>query len=149
MVTGSDDNTIRLWDAGMRQSSQQCAESDHPALSVEHRSIEATTTMKSYTWNNHFIRFSSTSIHALCDTYELIEGASHDDHSLTPSTPFFLNYDNGWVVGPKQRLLFWVPLASRRLFYSPRTAMVIPRGGPELDLSCMAHGQHWQKCREG
>ncbi|KAG1807959.1 uncharacterized protein BJ212DRAFT_1436696 [Suillus subaureus] len=52
------------------------------------------------------------------------------------------------MAGPKHRLLFWVPPASRDLFYSPETALVIPRGGPELDLSRMAHGQHWQRCRE-
>ncbi|KAG1788321.1 uncharacterized protein HD556DRAFT_1245348, partial [Suillus plorans] len=93
--------------------------------------------------------FSSNSIHALCNTHELTEGASCDDYSSTPSTPFILNHDSGWVVGPKNRLLFWVPPASRDLFYyNPATTLVIPRGGPELDLSCMAHGQHWQKCRE-
>ncbi|KAG1857050.1 hypothetical protein F4604DRAFT_1796706 [Suillus subluteus] len=56
---------------------------------------------------------------------------------------------SGWVVGPNDRLLFWVPLASRNTFYyNPAITLVIPRGGPELDLSRMAHGPHWQKCRE-
>ncbi|KAG1818027.1 uncharacterized protein BJ212DRAFT_1348376 [Suillus subaureus] len=97
------------------------------------------------TWNNHLISFSSNSIHALRNPSELTEGASHDDRS---STSIFLNSDSGWVVGPKHRLLFWVPPASRHRFYSPGTLLVMPRGGPELDLSCMAHGQRWQKCRE-
>ncbi|KAG2158586.1 uncharacterized protein EDB93DRAFT_1067174, partial [Suillus bovinus] len=87
--------------------------------------------------------FSSDSIHTLCHAHELTEGASHDDHN---STPFFLDEKSGWVKGLKHRLLFWVPPASRRPFYNPATALVIPRGGPELDLSRMAHGQHWQKC---
>ncbi|KAG2102841.1 uncharacterized protein F5147DRAFT_561983, partial [Suillus discolor] len=91
--------------------------------------------------------FSSNPIHALCKTHELTEGASRDDYSSTHSTPFLLNHDSGWVVGPKNRLLFWVPPASRHLFYyNTATTLVIPRGGLELDLSCMAHGQHWQKC---
>ncbi|KAG2120228.1 hypothetical protein DEU56DRAFT_747014, partial [Suillus clintonianus] len=102
-------------------------ESDHPASS-----------------DNHFICFSPNSIHALCDTSELMEEESHDDRS---STHLSLNGDSGWVVGPKHRLLFWVPPASRHSFYSTGTALVIPRG-PELDLSRMAHGRHWQKCRE-
>ncbi|KAG1796529.1 uncharacterized protein BJ212DRAFT_1362789, partial [Suillus subaureus] len=96
------------------------------------------------TSNNHFICFSPNSVRALRSTFELTEGASHDDRS---STPFVLNVDNGWVVGPKHRLLFWVPPTSRHSFWSPGTALVIP-GGPELDLSRMAHGQHWQQCRE-
>ncbi|KIK33174.1 hypothetical protein CY34DRAFT_100065 [Suillus luteus UH-Slu-Lm8-n1] len=97
------------------------------------------------TWNDHSIRFSSSSIHALRNTSELTEGASHEG---CRSTHFFLNHDSGWVVGPKDRLIFWVPPASRHAFYSPQTALVIPRGGPELDLSRMAHGPHWQQCRE-
>ncbi|KAG2033939.1 WD40-repeat-containing domain protein [Suillus americanus] len=145
IVTGSHDHTVRLWDAATRQPSQQCAVSDPSAFSDGHRTIEATTTTKSNTWNNHLILFSSNSIHALRDTSELTEGASRDDHS---STPFFLNNYSGWMVGPKHRLLFWVPAASRHSFYNPDTALVIPRGGPELDLSRMAHGQHWHKCRQ-
>ncbi|KIK31560.1 hypothetical protein CY34DRAFT_63605, partial [Suillus luteus UH-Slu-Lm8-n1] len=89
------------------------------------------------------IPFSSNNTHALRSTSEFMEGASrHDRH---PSS-FFLNVDSGWVVGPKRRLLFWVPPASRHPFYNPSTVLVIPRGGPELDLSRMAHGQLWQQC---
>ncbi|KAG1821750.1 uncharacterized protein BJ212DRAFT_1426041 [Suillus subaureus] len=132
----------------MSQPSQYCAVSDPSAVSDEHRvlhPIESITPMTLNTWNNHFVCFSPNSIHALRNTSELTEGVSHDDHS---STPFFLNVDSGWVVGPKHRLLFWVPPASRHPFYNPVTILVIPRGGPELDLSRMAHGQHWKECRE-
>ncbi|KAG2096496.1 uncharacterized protein F5147DRAFT_558506, partial [Suillus discolor] len=52
---------------------------------------------------------------------------------------------DGWMVGPKCQLLFWVPPASHKPFYRPRTAFVMPRG-VELDLSCMAHGSRWQDC---
>ncbi|KAG2754151.1 hypothetical protein P692DRAFT_20212367 [Suillus brevipes Sb2] len=78
------------------------------------------------------LSFSSNPIHALRNTSELMQLA--DD---TSSTYFLLNRDSGWMVGPKHRLLFWVPLASRHPFYSPQTALVIPKGGPELDLSRM------------
>jgi WD40 repeat protein len=145
IVSGSNDNTVRLWHAVMRQPLSQCAVSDSSTFLHEHPTIEATTAMKSNIWNNHFISFSSNSTHVLCNISELTEGASHDDHS---STHFLLNRDSGWMVGPKNRLLFWVPPAFRHPFYSPATALVIPRGCPELDLSRMAHGQHWQKCRE-
>jgi WD40 repeat protein len=145
IVTGSNDATVRLWDAVTRQPSPQCVVPDPSAFPDEHRTIEATTTMKSNTWNNHFISFSSNSTHALCDTSDLTEGVSSDDHN---STTIFMNRENGWVVGPNGRLLFWVPPASRYGFYSPGTLLVMPRGGPELDLSHMAHGQHWQKCRQ-
>jgi WD40 repeat protein len=140
IVAGLNDNTVRL----LRQPLQQCAESCHSAFSDEHRAIASTTTTISNTWNNHFVCFSPNTIHALRNTSELTEGASHNDRS---SAPFVLDSDSGWVVGPKHRLLFWVPPGSRYPFYNPATALVMPRG-PELDLSRMAHGQHWQKCRE-
>ncbi|KAG1815930.1 WD40-repeat-containing domain protein [Suillus subaureus] len=144
IVTGSDDNTVRLCDAVMSQPSQYCAVSDPSASSNEHRVMHPTP-MTLNTWNNHTICFSSNSIHALRNTSELTDGASHDDRS---SNPFVLNVNSGWVAGPKHRLLFWVPPASRHPFYNPVTTLVIPRGGLELDLSRMVHGQHWQKCRE-
>jgi len=141
IVTGLHNKTVRLWDAVMSQPSPYCAVSGPSALSDEHRiihPIESTTPMTLNTRNNHFICFSPNSIHALCNTFELMGGASHDNRS---SNPFVLN-GNGWVVGPKYRLLFWVPPASRDPFYNPATVIVIPRGCPELDLSRMAHGQH-------
>ncbi|KAG2040347.1 hypothetical protein BDR03DRAFT_858501, partial [Suillus americanus] len=144
IVTGSRDKTVRLWDASMSQPLQQRTKSDPPAFSDEHRTMEATTSTTSSTLNNHFICFSPNSIHALRNASELMEGASHSDRS---SIPAFLNSDSGWVLGPNHRLLFWVPPASRPSLWSSRTALVIPRGA-ELDLSRMAHGQHWRKCRE-
>ncbi|KAG2335673.1 WD40 repeat-like protein [Suillus weaverae] len=145
IITGPQDSTVRRWDAVMRQPSPQRTESDHSAFPDEHPimyPIESATTMTWNTWNNHFFSFSSNSIHALRNTSELTEGASHDDRS---STHFLLNHDSGWMVGPKHRLLFWVLPAPRHPFYSPQTALMIPRG-PELYLSRIAHGQHWQKC---
>ncbi|KAG2032878.1 hypothetical protein BDR03DRAFT_873117, partial [Suillus americanus] len=55
---------------------------------------------------------------------------------------------DGWMVGPDRRLLFWVPPASRQQpLYYPGTVWVIPNG-LELDLSRMAHGEQWWKCRD-
>jgi WD40 repeat protein len=146
IVSGSWDCTVRLWDVVTKQPSTECAVSHPSAFSDERCTIEATTTMTLNTWSNHFICFSPNSTHALYDTSELMEGPSHDH---CRSIHFLINRDSGWMVGPKHRLLFWVPFTSRHPFYSPGTALVIPRGCPELDLSRMAHGQHWQKCQEG
>ncbi|KAG2361545.1 hypothetical protein BDR07DRAFT_1286817, partial [Suillus spraguei] len=56
---------------------------------------------------------------------------------------------DGWMIGPNRRLLFWVPPTFRHAFYTPQTAMVMPRGYTELDLSRMAHGQRWENCQTG
>ncbi|KAG2757253.1 hypothetical protein P692DRAFT_201758862 [Suillus brevipes Sb2] len=51
------------------------------------------------------------------------------------------------MIGPNNRLLFWVPPASRQAFYNPSNAVVIPGGCVQLDSSRMAHGSRWQECR--
>ncbi|KAG1814324.1 uncharacterized protein BJ212DRAFT_1244930, partial [Suillus subaureus] len=83
---------------------------------------------------------------AFSDEHRTIEAATTMTLN-TPNNHFIRFSDSGWVTGPKRRLLFWVPPASRHSFWSPGTALVIPSGA-ELDLSRMTHGQHWQKCRE-
>ncbi|KAG6328237.1 hypothetical protein ID866_10852, partial [Astraeus odoratus] len=56
---------------------------------------------------------------------------------------------DGWIIGPEGRLLLWVPSYYHAFLYSPRNTLVIPRGGPELDLSTMVHGDKWQDCYVG
>ncbi|KAG6330717.1 hypothetical protein ID866_8373 [Astraeus odoratus] len=56
---------------------------------------------------------------------------------------------DGWITGPEGRLLLWIPSYYHALFYSPRNSLVIPKGGPELDLSMMVHGDKWQDCYIG
>ncbi|KIK42594.1 hypothetical protein CY34DRAFT_83254 [Suillus luteus UH-Slu-Lm8-n1] len=57
---------------------------------------------------------------------------------------FTLLGEDGWMMGPDHQLLFWIPPASRKAFrYNPHTALIIPRGHVELDLSRMAHGTRW------
>ncbi|KAG6333440.1 hypothetical protein ID866_5642 [Astraeus odoratus] len=54
--------------------------------------------------------------------------------------------EDGWIVGPKDRLLLWVPKSHRKWLYHTRNTLVLPRGHIELDLSNMAHGNSWQRC---
>ncbi|KAG2158576.1 uncharacterized protein EDB93DRAFT_1219155 [Suillus bovinus] len=100
--------------------------------------------MPTDTCNDQPICFSSNVEHALPNPADLLEPTSHDNSNSTP----FLLQDDGWMMGPNRRLLFWVPPASRDAFYTPWTSLVISRGGVELDLSCMAHGTNWSSCRD-
>lgn len=69
------------------------------------------------TANDDFISFLSNSTHALCNAAELLANTLHDDRS----SMFAHLGDDGWMIGPKRRLLFWVPTASRGTFrYDPR-----------------------------
>ncbi|KAG1752763.1 WD40-repeat-containing domain protein [Suillus occidentalis] len=141
IISCSDDGTVRVWYAAIGKSLHDHAGSSssphgncipHPAAAIPTPN----------TANDDFISFSSNSTHALRDTTELLAGIPHDGHT-------FLLGDDGWIIGPKHRLLFWVPPALREAFrYNPRTALVIGRGSVKLDLSRMAHGTRWKHCYE-
>ncbi|KAF8525519.1 hypothetical protein BU17DRAFT_28762, partial [Hysterangium stoloniferum] len=88
------------------------------------------------------VKFSPCNDHALSGMAQLLEGISLDDYCLS-----LLTLDSeGWMKGPNNRLLFWVPPGFRKPFYTPLTRLFIPRTAIELDLSHMAHGNHWQGC---
>ncbi|KAG2118692.1 WD40-repeat-containing domain protein [Suillus discolor] len=149
IASGSDDNTVRVWDRVNVQpsSSPRSRDSDPSAFSL-HRNTSSPTQeshiIPPNTCNARLIFFSSNLEYALPNPADLLETASHHDSHSTP----FLLQPNGWIMGPNHQLLFWVPPLSRYPFYSPGTAIVIPRGGVELDLSHMAHGMRWSSCRD-
>jgi len=151
LASGSRGNTVRLWDAALGQACQEYTEASSSVFTLDRTyttpPIQKHPTMSPITWNHHFISFSSSFKleHALCNPTDLLEGNSQQDSN---STPFWLRQADGWMMGPDRRLLFWVPPASRYAFYTPRTSLVIPRGGVELDLSRMAHGTRWSDCRD-
>ncbi|KAG1736948.1 WD40-repeat-containing domain protein [Suillus occidentalis] len=139
------DGTARVWYAAIGKSLHDHAEEDGSSSSPNGSCILHPTAAipTPNTANDDFISFSSNSTHALRDTTELLAGAPHDDRRST----FRLLREDGWMVGPNDRLLFWIPPASRNPFYNPWTALVLPRA-PELDLSRMAHGTRWKHCYE-
>ena len=90
------------------------------------------------------ICFSSSPTHALHHASSLFIDMSDDMED--PKGLVHLQND-GWIVGPNGKLLLWIPSSYRSMyFYAPHTNLVIPKGGPELDLSRMAHGPNWHKC---
>ncbi|KAG2065506.1 WD40 repeat-like protein, partial [Suillus decipiens] len=145
IISCSYDGTVRVWYAAIEQSLPNHAEDECAASSPHGSCIPYSTVVipSPNTTDDNFISFSSDSTHALCDTAELLEGAPQEDRRST----FTLLGNDGWMMGPNRRLLFWVPPASRQAFrYNPQTALIIPRGHVELDLSRMAHGTRWQHC---
>ncbi|KAG2064145.1 WD40 repeat-like protein, partial [Suillus decipiens] len=123
IVSGSYDSTVRLWDVVMGQQFQ------------EHTEIPIPTN----TSNNHDICFASDLEYTLPNSAELF----HDHLHST-----LLSQTDGWMVGADDRLLFWVPPTSREQpFHSPGTVFVIP-SVQQIDLSRMAHGEHWSNCRD-
>jgi WD40 repeat protein len=143
IVSGSIDFTVRLWNAATAQPFQEHAENQSSVSSLHRRPTTPSTPETiplTNSWSNPVICFSSNLDHALQAPAELLENTSHHDLN---STPVLL--DDGWMVAPGGQLLFWVPPA-RPIHYS-RTVWTIPKG-QEIDLSGMAHGEHWSNCRD-
>ena len=88
--------------------------------------------------------FSSHLENSLSNPVELYfdPGNNHFTHPV-PGT--IILRDDGWVVGPHDHLLFWVPPNYRPRLYLPSTMLIIP-GGIQLDLSHMEHGRLWHNC---
>ena len=171
IVSGSDDSTIQVWDA---QTGVQVGNSPQGhiqavssvAFSPDGRHmVSGFSDMKIHVWDvqtgvqlSHplqgsptehamsvsSIHFSSSSAHALQDPEgNFVDGSIIDEDCRN----LVCLEDGGWIVGPNRRLLLWVPPQYRSFyFYTPWTSMIIPRGGPELDLSKMVHGPIWHKC---
>ncbi|KAG6328650.1 hypothetical protein ID866_10440 [Astraeus odoratus] len=95
---------------------------------------------------SHMIRFSSTPSHSLPDSHQLVCSTSAVTGDWRDAVTL---REDGWIVGPNDRLLLWVPKPHREWLYYPRNTLVFPRGHFELDLSNMAHGKSWQLCQGG
>jgi hypothetical protein len=53
---------------------------------------------------------------------------------------------DGWVVGPNDELLLWIP-PDLHLLWWPRTLMTIPSSYTVLNLSDFKHGPNWTECQ--
>ncbi|KIK28158.1 hypothetical protein PISMIDRAFT_606419 [Pisolithus microcarpus 441] len=129
IVSGSEDNMVKAWDVNVCEDNINGPVPPDPADVI----------IPSH------ICFSSISSHALCDDEQLFDGPSWEGgESQTQSVKL---YHDGWIRGPKCRLLLWIPVSVRHPLYSMWTTAVIPKGCCiELDLSKMVHGPKWHQC---
>ncbi|KIK26754.1 hypothetical protein PISMIDRAFT_675695 [Pisolithus microcarpus 441] len=138
IALGSEDSSVRVLDVqnfeGMVNTFREFTLSACHSISVPVPSTGAPP-----------ICFSFASSHALQDAQQLLNGLLQEDAS-TWGEPVRLHPD-GWIKGPKGRLLLWIPPTFWRPFYSIWTISVMPRGCCiELNLSQMVHGDKWHQC---
>ena len=89
------------------------------------------------------VSFSFTPEHALRDAQKLF----HDIDEKKENWRDLIHLESdGWIVGPRGRLLLWVPMAFRPFLRFVRNTLVIPKSDVDLDLSVMAHGNGWEEC---
>ncbi|KIK13405.1 hypothetical protein PISMIDRAFT_118949 [Pisolithus microcarpus 441] len=121
IVSGSWDETVRVWDAKSR--------------------VQIGSPLVGHTPEVTQVEFS-------CDSNSVISAGGIS--APTPTTLHPMNYGKhciyGWLKGPQDQLLLWIPASFRKPFYSMYTTLIIPRGCMELNLSKMVHGSKWQEC---
>ena len=120
IISASSDNTLRIWDT-----------------EVNVRGASATFVIPK-------IQFSSNPCHALCEVHSLFENAMDITSDWRDSIQV---QEDGWIWGPHNRLLLWVPPMYFPRFYHPRTKHLIGIASMELDLSNFAHGLLWESCK--
>lgn len=139
IASTSNDGTIRVWDmvnsaiCEPADTISSLPEVDNPP--DDHRAVTQYPGL-----------FSFVPEHALRDVHKLF----HDINDMEGDWRDLIQLkSDGWIVGPRDRLLIWVPLTYRSSLRFMRNTLVIPRSEVELDLSSMVHGNAWEECFSG
>lgn len=53
----------------------------------------------------------------------------------------------GWLRGPQQELLFWVPPSHRKALYRSNTISIFGKDVTQIDFTRFEHGTAWESCR--
>jgi WD40 repeat protein len=130
LVSGSDDKTIRIWDA--ETGEEQAALKGHDG------------------WVSS-VAFSP-------DGKRVVSGSRDDiacirDEAICANTylPWKALDAQGWMLGFKDQRLFWVPPQHRRGLCWPDTKVLTVIGSPKtiLKIEDFVHGKQWTRCYTG
>ena len=132
-MSGSSDETIRLWDA---------ATGDGIGKPLEGHS----SSVKSVSFSPNGSRIVSGSFDY---TIRLWDAEMSDIIPTLSSRAYSKLLPSGWAVNSKAEKLFWVPPWSKPGLCFTRNTITILRDGTStvLDISKFVHGVAWERCR--
>ncbi|KIJ40590.1 hypothetical protein M422DRAFT_173485 [Sphaerobolus stellatus SS14] len=151
IVSGSFDETIRIWNAdtgelvtgpleghSSRVNSVSFSSDGQRIASGSHDK-----TIRIWDINSHteYIAFSPNSSHQIN-----IPDITHNSQPKMDYNNVHFDTKTGWIYGPQNELLFWIPSSYRDDLWLPRNAAVIVRKVVTLDLSQLPHGTSWTEC---
>jgi WD40 repeat protein len=135
IVSGSSDQTVRLWDIGDILAKGVIAH-DHDSAEYDVPSLGDTAIRAPSAKGNCTISHPHPNV------------AVQYPPCLFPLQTF--NIRDGWILGPDDELLLWVPLANRADLLTPssRSRILGVEHPTELDFSNFKCGTEWTQCRE-
>ncbi|KIJ44866.1 hypothetical protein M422DRAFT_251854 [Sphaerobolus stellatus SS14] len=149
-VSGSDDQTIRIWNAhtGELITGPLEGHSDQVnsvSFSSDGQRIVSGSddrTIRIWDANPHpeHIAFSPTPKHSIN-----IPNITHNSQCKMDYNVYF-NKWTGWICGPQKELLFWIPPPYRKGLYLLRYKASMGLKVVTLDLSQLPHGTSWTDC---
>ncbi|KIJ27479.1 hypothetical protein M422DRAFT_271331 [Sphaerobolus stellatus SS14] len=152
IVSGAEDRSIILWDVGktvpltqpMQGHADRLAFVDFAQDRGSQLIISGSYDKSIRVWDPSDeaarICFSPDAAHALDVTTLLSAGEGLRFDSVT------LSRNIGWIVGPQNEYIFWVPPSYRGSLWMPRYVKVAGIQSVVLDLSRLPHGYSWTKC---
>lgn len=178
IVSGSDDQTIRIWNVetgevvavplqghdGSVSSVEFSPDGRRVASSSQDKTIRVwdiktsaviTGYCKSHGNQPSSIGFSSDGKHIASSTWEGVigegDGLSQETLDLSSFPPNFgdsLKVEDGWVLGPRSELLFWVPPALRLGLNLAKNVLIITKDiVTKPDLTSFVSGKLWNLCK--
>ncbi|KAG9074714.1 hypothetical protein FS749_013695, partial [Ceratobasidium sp. UAMH 11750] len=144
IVSGSDDKTIRIWDADTGQSIAQPLQGHTESISSVAYSPDSAFVISGS--HDNTVRIWNTQSSAAGGSTPEVENnlaqaidRSHVNHAWTID-------DDGWVVTSDSKLLVWVPHDLRLVLLRPYNVTVLSRHGfLQLDFGHPRIGDHWRE----
>ncbi|KAG8773577.1 hypothetical protein FRC12_002455 [Ceratobasidium sp. 428] len=132
IVSGSDDHTVWIWEA-------------ETGRAVAGPLQAHTGQVRSLAYSPDGSCFASGSEDG---SIRVWPSPVHDAGQIDPLDSWTMD-DDGWIITPDSRLLFWVPQDLRTGLNRPQNAVVLrPGGWLGLDFKGAAIGQKWTECFE-
>ena len=176
IISGSSDNTVRIWDADTQQQigdplKGQIGDVDYVPVSPDARESISGGHGKTETqqemgesldsqggWNLWHDSSCPTVLHLTFTDHSLFPAPrphNHPIHILQPNTPYFSPQltlqPDGWLVGPHQELLLWIP--HHLVPQLPRSFLLGILGGHEMirfdPATPFYMGEEWTRFKTG
>ncbi|EMD36473.1 hypothetical protein CERSUDRAFT_138149 [Gelatoporia subvermispora B] len=135
LVSGSSDSTIRVWDVTPGDS-WMGSQGAHG--STIWSAIASSMRLPALPRSAHSLNCDNTETAQSSSTSQIVS-----EELLDPSQ---FRLESGWIKGPQDKLIMWIPKDYWRAVLMPRTKVLIGRYRAILDVSRFAHGDRWTEC---